>query len=198
MKSTIVYFDKPGKDNTEETLRIARQRADELGIKTIIVATTAGNTAVRAAEVFRGMKVIAVTHSAGFKNPDTQEFTEENRKLFTEAGGIALTSTHLFSGVGKAMRKQFATYTLNEIVAATLRLLGQGLKVIVEIAVMAADAGLVSTQEDAIVIAGTGRGADYAVILKPVYSGEFFNLRVKEILCKPRFSSLEGDGIRGT
>ena len=48
MEGKIVYFDKPGAENTEEVLRIAKKRAKELGIKTIVVATTVGNTAVRA------------------------------------------------------------------------------------------------------------------------------------------------------
>jgi len=187
VEQKIVYFDKPGVDNMEETLRIAKTRADELGIKTIVVATTIGNTAARAVEVFKGMKVVAVTHSAGFRGPNTQELTEENRQKITRHGGVILTTTHLFSGVGAAMRKKFNTYLLGDIVANTLRILGQGMKVVVEISVMAADAGLVRTDEDCIVIAGTGRGADYAVVLKPVNSGDFFDLRVKEILCKPRF-----------
>ena len=187
MEQKIVYFDKPGVDNMEETLRIAKTRADELGIKTIVVATTIGNTAARAVEVFKGMKVVAVTHSAGFRGPNTQELTEENRQKITRHGGVILTTTHLFSGVGAAMRKKFNTYLLGDIVANTLRILGQGMKVVVEISVMAADAGLVRTDEDCIVIAGTGRGADYAVVLKPVNSGDFFDLRVKEILCKPRY-----------
>jgi hypothetical protein len=187
LEQKIVYFDKPGVDNMEETLRIAKTRADELGIKTIVVATTIGNTAARAVEVFKGMKVVAVTHSAGFRGPNTQELTEENRQKITRHGGVILTTTHLFSGVGAAMRKKFNTYLLGDIVANTLRILGQGMKVVVEISVMAADAGLVRTDEDCIVIAGTGRGADYAVVLKPVNSGDFFDLRVKEILCKPRF-----------
>jgi len=187
VEQKIVYFDKPGVDNMEETLRIAKTRADELGIKTIVVATTIGNTAARAVEVFKGMKVVAVTHSAGFRGPNTQELTEENRQKITKHGGVILTTTHLFSGVGAAMRKKFNTYLLGDIVANTLRILGQGMKVVVEISVMAADAGLVRTDEDCIVIAGTGRGADYAVVLKPVNSGDFFDLRVKEILCKPRY-----------
>ena len=70
MEGKIVYFDKPGPENTEEVLRIAKKRAKELGIKTIVVATTIGNTAVRASEVFKGMKVVAVTHSTGFKGPN--------------------------------------------------------------------------------------------------------------------------------
>lgn len=187
MEGKIVYFDKPGADNTEEVLRIAKKRASELGIKTIVVATTIGNTGARATTVFKGMKVVVVTHSMGFKGANTQELTEENRQIIIANGGIILTTTHLFSGVSGAMRKQFNMQEIGAIIADTLRLLGQGMKVVIEISVMAADAGMVDVNEDVLVIAGSGRGADYAVILKPVYSNDFFDLKVKELLCKPRF-----------
>jgi hypothetical protein len=85
------------------------------------------------------------------------------------------------------MRKKFKMYLFEEVVANTLRLFGQGMKVVCEITLMAADAGLVRTDEDIIVIGGTGRGADTAVVLKPVNSEDFFDLKVKEILCKPLF-----------
>ena len=187
MKEEIVYFDKPGVSNTEEVLRIAKKRAAELGIKTVVVATTVGDTAVRATEVFKGMKVVAVTHSAGYLGPDTQELTEENRQKIVANGGLILTTTHLFRGVSSAMVKKFNTHETGSVIAGALRLMGQGMKVAVEISVMAADAGLVRTDEDIIAIAGTSRGADYAVVLKPVYSNDLFDLRIKEILCKPRF-----------
>jgi hypothetical protein len=98
-----------------------------------------------------------------------------------------LTATHLFSGLGRAMRKKFKMYLFEETVANTLRIFGQGMKVVCEIALMAADAGLVRTDEDIIVIGGTGRGADTAVVLRPVNSEDFFDLKVREILCKPLF-----------
>ena len=187
MESKTVYFDNPGSENTEEALRIARQRAEELGIKTIVVASTVGDTAVRAVDVFRGLRVIVVTHAAGFRAPDTQEFTGENKRIVESKGGTVFTATHIFAGVGRAMRLKFNMYLTEEIIANTLRLFGQGMKVVCEIAMMAADAGLVCTDEDVIAIAGTGRGADTAVVLTPVNSQSFFDLKIKEILCKPRF-----------
>ena len=187
MEEKIVYFDKPGPGNTEEVLRIALKRAQELGIKTVVVATNEGNTAVRAAEVLKGIKVVAVTHAAGWKAPNTQELTEENRRKIMVGGGAILTTTHLFRGVSGAMLKQFNTHEIGVIIANTLRLMGQGMKVVIEITVMAADAGLVRTDEDIIAIGGSGRGADTAVVLRPVNSNDFFDLKVKEILCKPRF-----------
>jgi len=187
MEAKIVYFAEPGKKNTDEVLRLAKLRAAELGIKGILVASTSGDTAVRAMEVFKRARVVAVSHFTGMMEPNTQEFTEENRKKVLSAGGTVLTATHTFSGLGRAMRKKFKMYLFEEVVANTLRLFGQGMKVVCEITLMAADAGLVRTDEDIIVIGGTGRGADTAVVLRPVNSEDFFDLKVKEILCKPLF-----------
>jgi hypothetical protein len=187
MELKTTYFENPGRENTEEVLRIARQRAEELGIKTIVVASTVGDTAVKAIEVFSGFKIIAVSHFTGMRGPNTQEFAEENRKIVESRGGIVFTSTHLFSGLSAAMRKKYNTYIIGDIVANTLRIFGQGMKVAGEIAVMAADGGLVRTDEDVIAIGGTDRGADTAVVLRPVNSNDFFDLKVKEILCKPHF-----------
>ena len=187
MEGRTVYFDNPGQENTEETLRIAKARAEELGIKTIVVATTVGGTAVRSVEVFEGMKVIAVTHVAGMRGTNTQEFTDENRQKVESKGGIVLTANHAFMGVDAAMLKKFRMVLLGEVIANTLRIFGQGMKVVPEIALMAADAGLIRTDENIIAIAGTGRGADTAVVLTPVNTIDFFDMKIREILCKPHF-----------
>ena len=183
---TAAYFEKPGKENTQRTFELAKKRAEELGIKTILVASTRGETGVKACEVFRGYDVVVVTHSTGFKKPNYQELADENRAAIEAADGTILTSQHAFGGVGRAVRKQLGTYELEEFIAYTLRLFGEGMKVVVEIALMAADAGLVRTDEPVIAIAGTGKGADTAMVLKPANAQAFFDIKVLEILCKPR------------
>jgi hypothetical protein len=187
MELKTVYFEKPGRENTEEVLRIAKQRAEELGIKTVVLASTKGDTAVRAMDVLQGLRVIVVTHVSGFLKPNTQEFTEENRKIVESKGGIVLTTAHTFAGISRAMRNKFNTYVIGEVIANALRIFGQGTKVACEIAMMAADSGLVPTDEDVIAIGGTGQGADTALVLKPVNSHNFFDLKIRYILCKPRF-----------
>jgi len=99
---------------------------------------------------------------------------------------VIFTATHLFAGISRAVRNKFNTYLIGDLTASTLKIFGEGMKVVVEIAIMAADAGLVRTDEEVISIAGTGRGADIAVVLTPANSQNFFDLKVKEILCKPR------------
>ncbi|MFC1918663.1 pyruvate kinase alpha/beta domain-containing protein [Chloroflexota bacterium] len=187
MEGKTVYFTKPGPENTEDVLRIAKLRADDLGIKSILVASSTGYTAARATEICEGMKVIAVSRYTGFKEANTQEFTEENRQKVEDTGGAVLTTTHAFAGMSRAMRKKFSMYLLGEIIASTLRIFGDGTKVACEVALMAADAGLVRTDDDVISVGGTRQGADTAVVLKPVNSTDFFDLKVREILCKPRF-----------
>jgi hypothetical protein len=88
--------------------------------------------------------------------------------------------------VGRAVRKKLNTYELEEIMAYTLRIFGEGTKVAVEIALMAADAGLVSTQEPCISVGGTGQGSDTAILLQPAHAQNFFDIKILEILAKPR------------
>ena len=187
MEEKIVYFDEPGDGNTEEALRISKKRAAELGIQTVVIATASGKTGVRATEVFEGMKVVAVTLPTGFWKPDTQELTKKNRQKIVDNGGFILTTTTLFGGICRPMQEKFNMHTIGTTIADALRLLGHGMKVAIEITVMAADAGLVRTDENIVAIAGTRVGADYAIVLKPVSSNDFFDLKVREIICKPHF-----------
>ena len=181
-----VYFSEPGSVNTDKTLEIAKKRAEQLGIETIVVASTSGETGVKAAAVFSNCRVVVVTHATGFPTPDAQELTQQNRAEILEKGGMILTATHAFGGLGRAVRRRFNTLQVDEIMAHTLRVFGQGAKVACEIVLMAADAGLLRTDEEAISIGGTGSGADTALVIKPAHTHAFFELKVREVLCKPR------------
>ena len=187
MDGKIVYFEETGPENTEVALRIAKQRAEELGIKKIVIASTTGSVAIKALEVLKGLRIIFVSHSAGFREPNVQSFTEENRKIVESKGGIILTATHVFAGLSRALRNKTNTATIGDLVAETLRIFGHGTKVACEISMMAADAGLVRTDEDIISVGGTSKGSDTALVLTPVTSQNFFDLKIKEILCKPHF-----------
>ena len=95
MKGRILYFERAGKRNTEATLGISRQRAEELGIKQIIVASTHGYTAMCAREVFggSGVEIIAVSICAGFAEKGWTMTPAERADL--EAVGIqVLTCIH--------------------------------------------------------------------------------------------------------
>lgn len=181
-----VYFAESGSANTDRTLEMAKKRAEKLGIKTVVVASTSGETGVKAVKLLTNCRVVVVTHATGFPAPDVQELTPQNRAEILEKGGRILTATHAFGGVGRAVRRRFNTYQVDEIIAHTLRVFGQGAKVACEIVLMAADAGLISTDEEVISIGGSASGADTALVIKPANTHDFFELKVREVLCKPR------------
>jgi hypothetical protein len=183
----IRYWERPGPENTAETLASAVRRAEELGIGRLVVASNSGATAKALRESARpGVTVVCVTHSVGFRKAGEDELPAEARRALTEAGVQVLTTTHFLAGVDRALRFLQGGYHPAEIVAMSLRLLGQGLKVAVEIATMATDAGLIPPAEEVVAIGGTGRGADTAVVLRPAHGQSFFETRVVETICAPR------------
>lgn len=168
---------------TAKTIRLAVARANELGIEKIVVASCGGSTARMLAE--SGLEIVCVTHQIGFAKPNEDEMPQEVRNELTGKGVKILTATHLMGGIDRALRMQFGGVFPAEIVSTALRMFGQGLKVCVEVSIMAADVGLVKQEEDMIAIGGTGKGADTAVIIYPFHSQHFFKTKIREIIYKP-------------
>jgi hypothetical protein len=94
-----------------------------------------------------------------------------------------LTSLH---ALGDDINEAFGQMPPNRIVRETLYRFCQGMKVVVEVAVMAAEAGLLDVNRECIAVAGSSEGADTAVVLKPAYARKFSELQIREILAKPR------------
>ena len=187
MERKIVYFESKGSENTAEALRIARARAQELGIRQVVVASTHGRTALKAAEVFQGtgVQIIAVSISASFDEMGWTLTAEERRRM-EERGIRVLTSLHaLADGVSEAFQGEITPGT---IVANTLRWFAQGMKVAVETSIMALEAGFVAAGAEIIAIAGTDEGADTAIVIRPSFARKAKDVRICEILCKPRIA----------
>lgn len=186
IKRETIYFETAGSQNTETVLKSARKYVEEAGVKDVVVASTTGETGVQASKMFGGLNLVVVTHHSGFLNLGEQELKEEKRQEAIANGATILTATHALSGVERAIRKKFGTIGPTEIAANTLRLFGEGTKVCVEIVLMATDAGLIAADRNVVAVAGSGRGADTALLVKSANSSRFFNLEVKEVIAKPR------------
>lgn len=185
-ETRAVYFEKAGPGNSHHVLEAMARRAADLSIEQVLVPTCSGNTALKALDMLpSNLRIVALTHVTGFKEPDHQELDQEVRKKLEGRGVTVFTGQHAFGGVGRAVRNKMATYQVDEIIANTLRIFGHGTKVAVELALMAADAGLVRTDRDVIAAGGTGRGIDTALVLRPSNSFHFFDLKVREVICKP-------------
>jgi len=180
-----MYFDKPGRDNTEQTLKLAFARGKELGLSEVVVASSKGDTAYRALQIFDNFKITVVTYHSGFKEPFTNVMPDDVRKDLENKIPSVIAASHALSGIERSVALKHSGIYPALLIADTLRLLGQGTKVAVEIAVMAADAGALSGN-DIISIGGTGKGADTAMVVKPAHQNNFFDLRIREVVCKPR------------
>jgi hypothetical protein len=189
MIGEITYFDHPGGENTEAVAAVVRKRCDELGIRHVVAASNSGDTALKLWEALRGTGVhlVAVAEHAGYKGGDQPSITPEQRADLESRGIAVLVTAHALSGVARSITNTFGGVSHVEIIAHTLRRFGgEGLKVAVEVAIMAADAGLVPTDEEIIAVGGTGWGADCAAVLRAAHMNNFFDLEIRELLAKPR------------
>ncbi len=183
----VPYFERPGPRNTDATLEAVARRVSELGIAQLVVASNTGATALAAAQRMPHLRrIVGVTEHAGWWGtdtpPDPAVIAEAQR-----AGVTILTCSHpLMGGVEWAVSKQFGGLPDQHLIARTYYTFSQGFKVAVECALMAADAGLLNLSEEAVAVAGTGRGADTALVIKPSPSSRFFDLRVREVIAMPR------------
>ena len=187
MEGSIIYFEKRGKGNTGKTLEIAKSRAAELGISDILIASTHGYSALQAAKVFGGtdIHITAVSISPTFDDMGWK-MTEKERTAVEEAGVSVLTGLHaLADGVAEGY---FAEHTIGTVVCDTLRFFSQGMKVAVEISIMAAEAGIIAPNREVISIGGTDEGVDTAIVAIPAFARKVKEYRVLELLCKPRMA----------
>ncbi|MFC1993150.1 pyruvate kinase alpha/beta domain-containing protein [Chloroflexota bacterium] len=199
-EKSIWYFLNPGEQNTEQALSLAKTRALEIGIKHIAVASTTGGTALKAIEAFSDtdIKVVIVSHQYGFNTPGGKHpMSPDNMNKIKELNATLVISTLPLSSPARlfrdAMSWKSSPYTLynttfpTDIISDTLRMFSQGIKVCVESAVIAADAGAIPIDKDIVAVAGTRRGADTAVVIKPAHMTNIFNLKIREIIAMPNY-----------
>jgi len=182
MEEKITYFGEGGEQCTDDALRIAAEYADAHKINKVVVASTRGFTADKAAKIFKGKSLIIVTHVYGMREPNAVEFPADLRASLEASGVKVVTAAHAFGGMNWLFR---GSVTATEVAANTLRMFSQGMKVAVECAAEAADAGLVRTDEDIISIGGTGKGADTVIVMQPANVHKIFEAKVKRVLAMP-------------
>jgi len=197
----VTYWEKAGKEHTDATLKIALDAAKERGIGTVLISSTTGYTAEKAVEVFNGsgLKLVVVTHATGYRTKGVQMMPDETRSKLKAAGCEVVTCTDVLTGavsagVGRQRpalsepqegRLPWVIPPPNVIVANTLRMFCQGVKVCAEIAMMAVDSCAIDSGENVVVVAGSHAGADTAMVVEASESSRIKNMKLREVLCKP-------------
>ena len=178
-----VYYEEGGAEHTEATLKAALQAARELGVKKVLVASTSGDTGVKAAELFKGggVQVIVVGHQMGFPAAGVQQFKPENWKTIEELGGVVNLGTDVLTNTIR-QRQRLGHSPMSFI---TQTLIAMKVKVNVEIVAKACDAGLVQAGEHVISVAGSHRGADTAVSFLAADSPNVLDVKPQYVICMP-------------
>ena len=182
----MTVFETPGKHNSEETLRLAVQEARDKGISSLVVASYTGyNASLLDGLDTGGLNIVIVTQTYGYAEVNGNPMSEEQRDALRVKGYSVVTATHVLSGAERGLSRVFSGIYPVEILANALRMFGHGTKVCVEISTMAADAGYVRAGERVVAVAGTGRGADTALVLRPGHGGRILDTRIDYHICKP-------------
>lgn len=193
MEEKIVYFESGGKDNTEATLKLAKERAIKKKIENVVVASGGGFSAEKALVIFKGTNVKVTIVTLGSSTAPSR-FSENTKEQLKQRG-----YNLIFSGD--------INYEYPAIAVTAYRRFSEGTKVCVNVMLAAADAGFIPVGKEIVAVGGSGTsrgtyakggGADTAVVIEVMKSSEFFKLedtpaypkderrKIKEIICKPR------------
>ena len=187
---SVVYFNQPGVDNTDEVVEIVHKRLKEGDIRSVIVASSSGATGLKfAKKMARETNLVIVSNHPGSSAPGVWNFDLNILKELESMGCRVVRQSHILSGLERSISSKFSGASHTEVLAEALRsLLGVGMKVAIECAIMAADSGTIPIDKT-IAVGGTsterGKGADCAIVVWPSHFNNFFDFRILEILAKP-------------
>ena len=193
---TCIYFEQPGTGNTAAVVEAVVQRCAEGDIQTVVAASTSGYTTLALSEALQeqaDVTLIHVGHGARVREwgEEYPTLKPEPRRELVERGVIVADPISYVFHNSILEFSRWKTPSAEDIVRDTLYAFGQGLKVAVEVVLMAVAAGFLDPFQDVIAVGGTERGADTAIVVRATYPNHALSedeekrLRIREILCMP-------------
>lgn len=191
-----IYFERPGRENTDKVVQAVVQRLAEGNIHTIVAATTTGYTSLALADALQernDVTLISVGHGARVREWGTEYPTlkREAKQALEKRGVIVADRVSYVFHSSMLEFSRWKTPVPEEILRESLYAFGQGLKVAVEVTLMAVASGFLEPYQDVIAVGGTEQGADTAIVVRATYPNHVFSeesgqrLRIHEILCMP-------------
>ena len=118
------------------------------------------------------------------------DMDEETAGRLADASVTVVRGTIPFYGIGTSLAARFRGMNYEQYFTEALRLLSGGTLVCVEVALMAADAGVIGLDDEVVVAAGTSMGLDTALVIRPSTTLTFADpargLEVREVIAMPR------------
>ena len=194
MKREVYFFPEPGEGNTELVVEAVARRVESGDVKTVLVASNSGLTAAKLGRALKGKaKVFCVTEAPSRRESGNPWPTlEEGYRSELQELGVGVIEEAAFAFHDTLLDESgWDMPSPGALVRETLYAFGQGLKVAVEVVLMAVDSGRIEPCQDVIGVGGSGEGADTAIVVRATYPTTVFardskkRLEVREIIAMP-------------
>ncbi|KYK31043.1 MAG: hypothetical protein AYK19_17505 [Theionarchaea archaeon DG-70-1] len=191
VEKSIYYFDSCGEVNTHKVLELAKERAEELGIKKIVIASETGLSALKAVKVFDGFDIIVVTSALGIRVGNTGMgdlligIRDEDIYNTLKEKCTIVRGTDPFHNINAPLQDM----TNEKVIRNILYCIASGIGVCMLSVLMATDNGVLTKGEEVIACAGSFVGLDTSCVVRASNSVDLFQndgLAIEEIICKPR------------
>lgn len=166
MCNTIV-FSKSGKHNTENVFQVINDYSSKKQISKVVVSSTTGYTAFKAEEIIEFYTTLVICK---------QDISDEycmRQNIYEQ-----LSSRHIVLDIPR----QYLQKKSGSEVTNFLRKISQGIKVCFELTEYLIEHDIVTDGEQIVVVAGTLKGADTAVVVRIGKKQQYI---LKQILCLP-------------
>lgn len=197
----MLLFAQPGPHNTNAAVAEGIRKAKQLNTDLVFASSSGATAKIVIAEArkqgFTG-KLIDVRSVTDVQARGLNRMDAKTKRELEAQGVVIVTAGHALSSGERGLSRQFSGIYPLEIMAATLRTLGQGVKVCFECAVMALDADVIEWGKPVVALGGTASGADTAIVITPGYSASILTTRIHEILCKPALMPDSGSAGRNS
>lgn len=213
IKRMVRFFESVGEENTNEVIKTVVDRAEEGGIEAVIVASISGKTSVKVAEQLkkRGLriKVICISGPPSWKKYPEYKFPlikEEMRKRLDALGIKVINDVEepfrpiTFRNWWEKKTVEVFRPEADLFWMSLICVGGHGFRTAVEVVFMAEEAEVINKGEMVISIAGTGTGADTAIVMKTSRFEDAVGvdpekrMKIYEILAMPKETTWIGYG----
>jgi hypothetical protein len=205
MERRVFFFDDSGPQNTKNVLHAIRDRLKQGDINKVLVASESARLALEVKDAFPSKTIVCVTYNKytrrKYNKPQLMKKNLDEREVIVvDSIREPITRELLFRNwwVKKTLKMKGEEADLFWMTLICVG--GHGFRTALESVFMAVEAGVVEVGEKVVSIAGTGWGADSAIVMKGSKFKEAVGerpdkrLKIEEILAMPKKTEWVGYG----
>jgi hypothetical protein len=204
-QTKVYFFNTAGPENTAKVIRTIRQRVRLGDISKILVASESGRLALELRRIFRRTSIVCVTYDEKtrrrYHKPALMKYELRKQGIIVvdtipEPLGRELTFRNWWEEETIRLPRASADLFWMTLICVG----GHGLRTAVEVVFMSVESGVVKVGEKILSMAGTGYGADSAIVMTASKFNDAVGedpgrrMKIEEILAMPKRTVWRGYG----